>query len=207
MVTVCKQHFQLLTELHYISSVLVWISLKFVSRGPIGKKTWLVQVMAWFQKGEKPLPELMSSESHYSCQCIAIINSLWPSDAIWYQRSGSTLAKVMACCLMAPSHCPNQYWLLITEVLWHSSEGNSTGNSQNFYPWYEFQITNLRLQLHFPWTNELHKLYSMEEMQWLDREVGHPLNSMLSAGSSSKSNDLYGITITCHSLFPTSMYS
>ena len=26
------------------------------------------------------------------------------SDAIWQQRSGSTLAQVMACCLMAPSH-------------------------------------------------------------------------------------------------------
>ena len=32
------------------------------------------------------------------------LNSLWPSDAIWQQRSGSTLAQVMACCLMAPSH-------------------------------------------------------------------------------------------------------
>ena len=26
------------------------------------------------------------------------LNSLWPSDAIWRQRSGSTLAQVMACC-------------------------------------------------------------------------------------------------------------
>ena len=26
------------------------------------------------------------------------VNSLWPSDAIWRQRSQSTLAKVMACC-------------------------------------------------------------------------------------------------------------
>ena len=32
------------------------------------------------------------------------VNSWWPSDAIWRHRSGSTLAKVMACCLMAPSH-------------------------------------------------------------------------------------------------------
>ena len=32
------------------------------------------------------------------------INSLWPSDTIWRQRSGSTLAKVMACCQTAPSH-------------------------------------------------------------------------------------------------------
>ena len=29
-------------------------------------------------------------------------NSLWPSDTIWRQRSGSSLAQVMACCLIAP---------------------------------------------------------------------------------------------------------
>ena len=35
-------------------------------------------------------------------------DSLWPSDTIWRQRSGSTLAQVMACCLTAPSHYLNQ---------------------------------------------------------------------------------------------------
>ena len=29
------------------------------------------------------------------------VNSFWPSDAIWWQRSRSTLAQVMACCLTA----------------------------------------------------------------------------------------------------------
>ena len=29
----------------------------------------------------------------------------------------------MACCLIEPSHYPNQYWLFISKVLWHSSEG------------------------------------------------------------------------------------
>ena len=37
-----------------------------------------------------------------------IINSLWPSDAIWWHRSGSAPAQVMACCLMAPTHYLNQ---------------------------------------------------------------------------------------------------
>ena len=32
------------------------------------------------------------------------VNSLWPSDNVWQQRSESTLAQVMACCLAAPSH-------------------------------------------------------------------------------------------------------
>ena len=30
------------------------------------------------------------------------VNSFWPGDAIWCQRSGSTLVRVMACCQMAP---------------------------------------------------------------------------------------------------------
>ena len=44
------------------------------------------------------------------------VNPLWPSDAIWRQRSGSTLAQVMACYLTAPSHYLNQCWLIIRKV-------------------------------------------------------------------------------------------
>ena len=51
------------------------------------------------------------------------LNSLWPSDAIWRHRSGSTLAQVMACCLTAPSHYLNQCWLVIIKGQWHSSHG------------------------------------------------------------------------------------
>ena len=51
------------------------------------------------------------------------VNSLGPSDAIWQRRSRSTLAQVMACCLTAPSHYLNQYWLIIGEVPCHSSRG------------------------------------------------------------------------------------
>ena len=50
-------------------------------------------------------------------------NSLWPSDDTWHQRSGSTLVRVMACCLTAPSHYLNQCWLIISGVLGHSHEG------------------------------------------------------------------------------------
>ena len=39
-------------------------------------------------------------------------NSLWPTDAMWRPRIGSTLAQVMACCLMATSHYLNQCWLI-----------------------------------------------------------------------------------------------
>ena len=52
------------------------------------------------------------------------------------ERSGSTLAQVMACCLTAPSHYLNQCRLIICEVSWHSPEGNFTGSAQGIYPWY-----------------------------------------------------------------------
>ena len=58
--------------------------------------------------------------------CPAARNSLWPSDAIWRHRSGSTLAQVMACCLTAPTHYLNQCWLIISKIQLHSSNGNFT---------------------------------------------------------------------------------
>ena len=50
------------------------------------------------------------------------VNALWPSDVIWWQRSRSTLAQVMACWLVA-----------IKGVLWHSPESNVTANVQDIY--------------------------------------------------------------------------
>ena len=38
---------------------------------------------------------------------LLFINSLWPSVTKYRQRSGSTFARVMACCLTAPSHYLN----------------------------------------------------------------------------------------------------
>ena len=47
---------------------------------------------------------------------------------IWRQKSGSTLAQVMACCPTAPSHYLNRWWQVISKVLWHSFEGNFTSD-------------------------------------------------------------------------------
>ena len=58
------------------------------------------------------------------------INSLWPSDAMWRNRLGSTLIRVMSSCLMAPSHYRNQRRLLISEVLCFSPESNFTISAQ-----------------------------------------------------------------------------
>ena len=51
----------------------------------------------------------------------------------WYRlgipygdRFGSTLAQVMPCCLMTPSHYLNQCWLTMRSVFWHSPKSNST---------------------------------------------------------------------------------
>ena len=61
------------------------------------------------------------------------INSLWPGDAIWQQKTGSILAQVMACCLTASSHYMNKCGLIISEVLSLSAEGSFTVNTQDIY--------------------------------------------------------------------------
>ena len=68
-------------------------------------------------------------------RCWLSFNSLWPSDAIWRQRSGSTFAQVMACCLTAPSHYLNQCWLIVSKVQRHSSEGNFTIDTSAMNHW------------------------------------------------------------------------
>ena len=67
------------------------------------------------------------------------INSLWPSDAVWRQRSGSTLAQVMACCRTAPNHYLNQCWLIINEVQRHSPRRNFMRYVPNINRWNELE--------------------------------------------------------------------
>ena len=73
---------------------------------------------------------LVSSTAIRSCNQKTSTGTFWcvlrPSDAIWWHRSGSTLAQVMACSLTAPSHYLNQYWLGISEVQWLSSKDHPT---------------------------------------------------------------------------------
>ena len=79
-----------------------------------GKK-WVSTTMhsAWCKRGFT-----LESASLYNsvASLCAFINSLCPSDTIWRQRSGSTLAQIMACCLTAPSHYLNQCWLEIIGI-------------------------------------------------------------------------------------------
>ena len=41
-----------------------------------------------------------------------LLTSLWLSCAIWWHRSGSTLAQLMVRCLIPPHPYPNQYWFI-----------------------------------------------------------------------------------------------
>ena len=52
-----------------------------------------------------------------------------------------------------PNHHLNQSWFIIRKILWHSPEGKFTGNAQDIYPWYGFEIINSRLQLHYVGAN------------------------------------------------------
>ena len=82
------------------------------------------------------------------------INSLWPDDAIWWHRSVSTLAQVMACCLTAPSHYLNQCWLIISKVLWHSTDGIIIRRFEDISKT-RAKISLLKLHPDLPGANEL----------------------------------------------------
>ena len=78
------------------------------------------------------------------------LNSLWPSDTICRQRSGSTLAQAMACCLTAPSHSLNQCWLIISEIFWHSQWVHKL-----LFCIMSLKIILLKYLKHLPGANEL----------------------------------------------------
>ena len=61
---------------------------------------------------------------------------------IWWHRTGSTLAQVMACCLTAPSHYLNECWFLISKAQWHSPWEVEAVN-----PWLEFEICLFKMPL------------------------------------------------------------
>ena len=86
------------------------------------------------------------------------VKSLRPGDAIWRQRTGSTLAEVMACCLTAPSHYLNQCWLIISKVLWPGGfhvRAISQEMPQSSIAKICLKITCLKFHSNFPGVNEL----------------------------------------------------
>ena len=71
------------------------------------------------------------------------------------------IIKLMACCLIAPIHHLNQCWLLISEVLWHSSENNFTVNAQTSILYIEFENCTFKIiakSYRGQWVNTLAQL-------------------------------------------------
>ena len=89
------------------------------------------------------------------------VNSLWPSYTIRRQGTESTMAQVMACCLTAPSHYLNQCWLIISKVLWHSSEGIIMRISKT-----RLKIPFLELHPDLPGANKLMNEMLMVVSEW-----------------------------------------
>ena len=118
--------------------------------------------------GNKPLPEptltQVLSMLPYGIARPQWVNSMGPSDAIWQQKSGSTLAQVMACCLTAPSHYLNQCWLIISEVSDIHIRAISQEMPQPSITKICFKITCLKFYSNFPGANELNYIntYSMK---------------------------------------------
>ena len=87
-------------------------------------------------------------------------NSLWPSDAKWRRTPVLTLARVIACWLMAPNHSLNQYWLFIKGMLMHSSQSNFTRIAHERLPICNVcsEVSLLKLLPHPPVLHELNTL-------------------------------------------------
>ena len=100
------------------------------------------------------LPTFQRPRSHYYHNLL-IINPLWSSDAIWWQRSGSTLAQVMACCLTAPSDYLAQCWLIISEPSGHQLRAISEEMPQPSIAKGSLKITYITFHANLPGANEL----------------------------------------------------
>ena len=65
------------------------------------------------------------------------------------------IPQVMACCLTAPSHYLHQCWLIISEVQWHSYQGNYTRDAQPSITKIHLKITYLKFHSNLPGAKEL----------------------------------------------------
>ena len=68
-----------------------------------------------------------------------LIGAYWCDIDMMWHRSGSTLAQIMACCLMAPNHYLQQCRLLITKAQGHSSDGSFTRDAPAINNWNKFE--------------------------------------------------------------------
>ena len=91
-------------------------------------------------------------------------NSLWPHDAIWQQRSGSTLAQEMAWYMTVPNHYLNQCWPIISEVIWHSHVSDFTLDAQAIILYHTFENYALEILPYLPGANELNQIVNAKQI-------------------------------------------
>ena len=115
--------------------------------------------MAWHRPGTKALSEPMMV-----------------SDVMWQLKSGSTLAQVMACSMMAPSLSLNQCWLNISMVLCHSPKEDSNGNAGESNQCDLLGNYTFKIKPHPPEDTELmfkiHIVYKIKDTHYL-RSICH----------------------------------
>ena len=130
-----------------------------MSIGPLGTNLSEILIKIQYFSFSKMHLKVSSAKWRPFCPGEDELTHLWPSDTIWRQRSGSTLAQAMACCLTAPSHYLNQCWLIISKVQWHSSECTSTRDASAISHRNYLENYLLNFCSNLPGANEL--------MQWV----------------------------------------
>ena len=113
-------------------------------------------------------------------------NTLWPRHAIWRHRSGPTLAQVMACCLMAPSHYLTQCWLIINKSSDHQLKAISQEIPQPSITKVSLKITYITIHANLPGANELNHVSKRgPRSEWISgfihtTQVKYPADNTLS---------------------------
>ena len=117
--------------------------------------------MSWHQIGTRPSATTMLTQLWLYCHVshITAINSFWPSDTKWQHRSGSPLARVMACCLMHQA-------ITWTNVDWSSVKSSdihiraiSQEMPQPSVTKILLKITYLKVYQNLPLANELKTMF------------------------------------------------
>ena len=155
-----------------------WVTSPHIQSPPLvaqGCKNWSLPTIIWKKWSSYVIKSLVNLRKPYWAALLGkvsgtmrvwscLLNSLWPSDVILRQRSGSTLDQIMACCLMAPNYYLNQCWFLISELLWNSSESSLTANAKTTILCDEFENYDFKFFTISP------------RVQWVNWVFGSPRN-------------------------------
>ena len=109
---------------------------KFVPKGPINNNPVLAQIMPSHYLNQfwpNSLTQICGTRDKVIC---VTCNLLWARDAIYPQRTWSTLVQKMARCLTASSHYLNQCWIIVSKVhcLWNRRANPPQVSNHTFRP-------------------------------------------------------------------------